>query len=73
MRALNPREGEIRAAGASPEGFSGGQLFAVKFTVVDPAALESLRLDVTELSSVGFDNRLSTLQVHRRYFTAPRR
>lgn len=73
MRALNPQSGVIRAAGASPEGFAAGELFAIRFTVLAPNALETLALDVSELSSISFDNQMAKLQVHRSFFPAPRR
>lgn len=68
MRMLSAKSGEVRAAGASQAGFTDGTLFAVTFKVRDPAALQSLHLDVTELTGVDFGAQLSRLAVDRRVF-----
>lgn len=68
MRMLKANAADIIAAGASAEGFTDGRLFAVTFKVVDPAALQSLSLDVSELTGVDFGVQLSKLAVDRRVF-----
>ena len=70
MRAVNARDGRIFAAGASSEGFAEGQLFAVTFRVVNPAALASLTLSVTELNGTDFGNRLSALDVRSQLYSS---
>lgn len=70
MRAVNARGGKIFAAGASSEGFAQGQLFAVTFTVVNPAALASLALTVSELNGTDFGNRLQALDVRTQLYSS---
>ena len=72
MRAINPRAGDIAAAGASPDGFTDGQLFAVTFTVVNPAALASLRLEIAELNGTDFGNHLKSLDLRTQLYTSRR-
>ena len=68
MRMLKPGTSEILAAGASADGFADGRLFAVTFKVIDPAAIQSLSLDISELTGVDFGVQLSKLAVDRRVF-----
>jgi hypothetical protein len=68
MRMLKPKSGEVLAAGASPDGFTDGTLFAVAFKVRDPAALRSLHLEVSELTGVDFGAQVSRLAIDRRLF-----
>ena len=70
MRAVNARGGKVFAAGASSEGFAQGQLFAVTFKVVNPAALASLALTVSELNGTDFGNRLQTLDVRSQLYSS---
>lgn len=70
MRAVNARDGRVFAAGASSEGFAQGQLFAVTFKVVNPAALASLALTVSELNGTDFGNRLQTLDVRSQLYSS---
>ena len=72
MRAVNARGGKVFAAGASSEGFTGGELFAVSFKVVNPAALASLSLSLTELNGTDFGNRLQTLDVRSQLYSSRR-
>jgi hypothetical protein len=48
-RISNPQPGLIRIAGIAPNGFAGGRLYAVRFTVLKPQSLSSLRLAVDEM------------------------
>jgi hypothetical protein len=68
MRMIKPAAGEVLAAGASAEGFTDGTLFAVSFKVKNPAALETLRLNVSELTGVDFGAQVSRLAIDRRLF-----
>jgi hypothetical protein len=68
MRMLKPTSGEIRAAGASADGFTDGALFAVAFKVNDPAALQTLGLEVSELTGVDFGAQAPRLSIDRRLF-----
>jgi hypothetical protein len=68
MRLLKANVSDIAAAGASAEGFGEGQLFAVTFKVIDPAAVQSIALDVSELTGVDFGAQTSRLAVDRRVF-----
>lgn len=70
MRAVNARDGRVFAAGASSEGFAQGQLFAVTFTVVNPAALASLALTVSELNGTDFGNRLQALDIRTQLYSS---
>lgn len=72
MRAVNPKGGEIIAAGASSEGFADGRLFAVTFRVVNPAALTSLTLAITELNGTDFGNHLTALDVRSQLYSSRR-
>lgn len=72
MRAVNAREGRVFAAGASSEGFAQGRLFAVTFRVVNPAALASLTLSVTELNGTDFGSRLPALDVRSQLYSSRR-
>ncbi len=72
FRALSEKDGTVRAAGARSEGFERGVLFAVTFRVIDPAALASLRLHVTELRATDFADRLPALRVSRELHQAQR-
>ena len=70
MRAVNARDGRVFAAGASSDGFAQGQLFAVTFKVVNPAALASLSLTVSELNGTDFGNRLQALDVRSQLYSS---
>ena len=72
MRAVNARGARIIVAGASSQGFAQGQLFAVTFKVVNPAALASLALTVTELNGTDFGNRLAALDVRTQLYSSRR-
>lgn len=65
IRALNPRPGHIRAAGAAVEGFADGRLFAVTFLVKDPRAMASLEVTLDEMTGTDFANRLPANPLHR--------
>lgn len=69
MRALNARAEPggtfLIAAGASAEGFGDDRLFAVHFKVLNASALQSLSLDMSELTGVDFATQLPKLQVRR--------
>lgn len=69
MRAVNPKSGEIFAAGASSDGFGEGHLFAVTFRVGDPAALASLALAITELNGTDFGNHLAALDIRTQLYS----
>ena len=68
MRLLKPAAGEVRAAGASADGLSDGTLFAVVLKVRNPAGLESIRLEVSELTGTDFSAQLAKLSVDHRLF-----
>lgn len=61
MIAMNPQNGTIKVAGASPTGIPRGQLFAVRFRVKDAAGPSSLSLHVLELNDVGYAKRVPGL------------
>ena len=62
IRALNSgTAGTIVAAGAAPKGFTDGQLFVVRFTVIDPSALRRLELTVEQLGGSDFRDQLPAL------------
>jgi hypothetical protein len=48
-RIVNPQPGLLRIAGIAPQGFKDGQLYVVRFSVVRPQSLSSLRLLMDEL------------------------
>ena len=52
LRAVNALPGLLRTAGASPAGFSAGRLAGYRFRVVDPHAVQSLRLTIDELHTI---------------------
>jgi hypothetical protein len=52
-RIANPQPGLLRIAGIAPQGFKDGLLYVVRFSVVRPEALSSLRLLVDEMHSTG--------------------
>lgn len=49
MRVINPQAGSLRVAGIATAGFADGQLSVVRFSVVQPGGLASLRLTVDEM------------------------
>ena len=71
MRAINAQGSEILAAGASARGFDDGKLFALTFKVVNPVALESIKLEITELNGTDFSNHVPKLSLQRGVFRAP--
>lgn len=66
MVAMNATPGEVVLAGAAPNGFANGRLFAVRFRVRGGAPLQSLAIIVRELNDVGFANRLPVLRTKPR-------
>ena len=65
MRAINPQSGDVAVAGVNLDGFAEGQLFAVELRVVDPAAVASLELTMSELTSVSYRNERASLSVQK--------
>lgn len=65
MRAVNAKAGDIAVAGVNLEGFADGALFSVELRVVDPAALATLALSVSELTGVDYRNERASLSVQK--------
>lgn len=57
--------GVVVAAGASAEGFTDDELLAANFTVTSASALKALELNVSELNSVAFEDKKSSMRVER--------
>jgi hypothetical protein len=55
--------GIVRGAGASSDGFTDDELLTSTFDVLGADALASLRLDVTELNSVKFEDQRASMRV----------
>lgn len=52
LRAVNALPGLLRTAGVSTAGFSAGRLAGYRFHVIDPNAVQSLRLTIDELHTI---------------------
>ena len=65
MRAVNPQLGDVAVAGVNLEGFAEGELFAVQLKVVNPKAVASLALSMSELTTVSYRNEKATLSVQK--------
>jgi hypothetical protein len=65
MRAVNPKAGDLAIAGVNLTGFEGGELFAVTLRVVDPVAIGSLALSMSELTGTNYVNQRAKLSVQR--------
>ena len=52
MRASNASAGQVRIAGAAQQGFAGGRLAALRFTVLRANAAQALQLVVDEMHTV---------------------
>jgi hypothetical protein len=62
MRVMNPQPGLLRLAGIATAGFSDGQLSVVRFSVLRPGGLTSLRLTVDELHTTNHADARRTLR-----------
>src|SRR6185436_14053071 len=60
-RVINPQPGLLRLAGIAPSGFTDGQLYLVRFALLRPAGLSSLRLTVDELHTTARADALTSL------------
>lgn len=65
MRAINPKAGDLAIAGVNLTGFEDGELFAVTLKVIDPSAVGSLSLSMSELTGTDYVNQRAKLSVQR--------
>jgi hypothetical protein len=65
--------GVIVAAGASSQGFTDDQLLVARFMVTGARAVASLKLDVTELNSLKFENQMSAMKIEQQVYRMPAR
>lgn len=66
LRVVNATApGRVRIAGASPDGFTDGRLFAARFVVLRASGTGTLQLEITQLGTVGFRDELSRVTVQR--------
>ena len=64
MRAVNEREpGLLVVAGADPSGFTGDELFTVRFRVTGAGSADGLRLEISELTGTNFESLMPSLAV----------
>jgi len=64
-RALNPAAGEARIAGITTEGFADGELFALRFRVLQESALSTLQVAFDELHASDGTDLQERVQVAR--------
>jgi hypothetical protein len=64
-RVMNPTPGLIRFAAIAPSGFMNGQLYVMRFAVMRPSPVESLRLTVDELHTTAQTNAMASLTPQR--------
>ena len=65
MRAVNPKAGDLAIAGVHLTGFEEGELFAVTLKVLDPKAVGTLALSMSELTGTNYVNQRAKLSVQR--------
>lgn len=65
MRAVNPKAGDLAIAGVNLTGFVDGELFAVTLKVLDPSAVRTLVLSMSELTGTNYVNQRAKLSVQR--------
>jgi len=65
LRAVNPKSGDLAIAGVNLTGFEDGELFAVTLKVLDPSAVGSLALSMSELTGINYVNQRAKLSVQR--------
>lgn len=73
VMANGAQAGLIVAAGASSQGFTDDQLLVARFAVTGARAVASLRLEVSELNSLRFENQMSAMKVERQVYRMPAR
>lgn len=71
VMANGDTRGEIRAAGASGQGFTDDQLLVATFLVTGARAIPSLKLDVSELNSIKFEDQRAAMRVDQNIYRAP--
>lgn len=65
LRAVNPKPGDLAIAGVNLTGFEEGELFAVTLKVLNPSAVGSLALSMSELTGTNYVNQRAKLSVQR--------
>ena len=73
MRAVREENGQVIAAGAAPQGFSDGKLFAVQARVTDPSAMSELSVVFSEANGVKFGDEMKSLSVERSLYGSQER
>jgi hypothetical protein len=63
MRVINPMPGLVRIAAMAPSGIAEGKVHVLRFTVIRPTAVRTMKLSVDEAHTVSGANLASQVKV----------